>query len=98
MMKTCPLYQMDLLQFMERMLLIVMKLKLKDPKLRKPWIKLTSLMPISKKKDQFVSLGDIARSVKTDGKKSKSINPTILLTRLAAIPNEMTLNSILLMI
>ena len=53
---------------------------------------------IKKKKDQFVSLGDIARSVKTDGKKSISINPTILLTRLAAIPNEMTLNSILLMI
>ena len=38
-----------------------------------------------KKKDQFVSLGDLARSVKTDGKKSVSIKPTLLLTRLAAI-------------
>ena len=48
--KTCTLYQLEMLQFMDRMLLIVMKLKLYDPKFRKAWIKLTSLMHISKRK------------------------------------------------
>ena len=38
-----------------------------------------------KKKDQFVSLGDLARSVKTDGKNSVSVNPTLLFTILATI-------------
>ena len=38
-----------------------------------------------KKKDQFVSLGDLARSVKTDGKNSISVNTTLLFTRLVAI-------------
>ena len=38
-----------------------------------------------KKKDQFVSLGDLARSFKADGKNSVSVNPTLLFTRLAAI-------------
>ena len=38
-----------------------------------------------KKKDQFVSLGHLAKSVKTDGKNSVSVNPRPLFTRLAAI-------------
>ena len=41
-----------------------------------------------KKKDQFVSLGDLARSVKTDGKNSLSVNPTLLFTRLAATAQQ----------
>ena len=38
-----------------------------------------------KKKDQIVSLGHLAKSVKTDGKNSVSVNPRPLFTRLAAI-------------
>ena len=41
-----------------------------------------------KKKDQFVSLGDLARSGKTDGKNPVSVNPTLLFTRLAAIAQQ----------